>query len=166
MQMIHTRDRAGYTELFNTERRYALRLAYVLTGDHDLAEEVVADAFVHMYPQWQRSRIDDPHAYLRRAVINEVNSAFRRREVRRRPVRAERPRVASGADTGVDDRDAVQHALLQLPVRQRAAVALRYLEDLSERETAEALGMSVGSVKSQVSRGLDRLRGILEGDAQ
>lgn len=161
---------AAFADLFESQRRRALRLAYLLTGDHDMAEEVVAEVFVRLYPRWQQSKIDDPGAYVRRAVINYVNSAFRRLEVRRRHDRASVPRLADPADAGVADRDAVQRALLVLPVRQRAAIALRFLDDLSEAETADALGVSVGTVKSQVSRGLDRLRELLdanqEGDAQ
>jgi RNA polymerase sigma-70 factor (sigma-E family) len=151
-----------FATVFAAHHRGVLRLAYVLTGDAGLAEEVAADVFTSMYVSWQRGRIEDPGAYLRRAVVNRVNSAFRRREVRRRPQRTQPRQLAAAADAGVDDREAVQRALLQLPVRQRAAVALRYLEDLSESQTADALGVSTGTVKAQVSRGLDRLREILE----
>ncbi len=161
---------AAFADLFESQRRRALRLAYLLTGDRDLAEEVVAEVFVRLYTPWQQGKIDDPGAYVRRAIINHVNSTFRRLEVRRRHDRTNVPQLAAPADAGVDDRDTVQRALLVLPVRQRAAIALRYLDDLSEAETADALGISVGTVKSQVSRGLDRLRELLdanqEGDAQ
>lgn len=162
---------AAFADLFESQRRRALRLAYLLTGDRDLAEEVVAEVFVRLYPKWQQGKIDDPGAYVRRAVINHVNSTFRRLEVRRRHDGPNVPQfAAAAADAGVEDRDAVQRALLVLPVRQRAAIALRYLDDLSEAETADALGISVGTIKSQVSRGLDRLRELLdanqEGDAR
>jgi RNA polymerase sigma-70 factor (sigma-E family) len=170
MPVVDVAASAAFADLFESQRRRALRLAYLLTGDRDLAEEVAAEVFVRLYPKWQQGKIDDPGAYVRRAVINHVNSTFRRIEVRRRHDRPNVPHLAAAADAGVEDRDAVQRALLVLPVRQRAAIALRYLDDLSEAETADALGISVGTVKSQVSRGLDRLRELLdankEGDAR
>ncbi len=167
MRTVELREEsAGFADFFASQQRKALRLAYLLTGDGDLAEEVVAEVFVRMYSKWQRGTIDDPAAYLRRALINHVNSTFRRFEVRRRLDPLNGSQLASAADSGVDDRDSVQRALLMLPVRQRAAVALRYLEDLSEAQTADALGVSVGTVKSQVSRGLDRMRELLEANAE
>ena len=155
-----------FAEVFESQRRRALRLAYILTGDADLSEDVVADVLVAMYPHWRRGRVDDVDAYVRRAIVNRVNTVFRRREVQRRHDRTERPSVEPAADAGLNDRDLVQRALLSLPLRQRAAVALRYLDDQSEADTALTLGVSVGTVKSQVSRALDRLRQVLstEGD--
>ena len=129
-----------------------LRLAYVLTGDGGLAEDVVADAFAAMYPRWKSGKVDDPVAYLRRAVVNQIRGRFRRNTTRRKFERSARPSESHAAsDTGVDDRDAVRTALLALPVGQRAVVALRFLEDRSEADTAAMLGVSVGTVKSQAA---------------
>ena len=168
MQVVEPRRSDAFAEFYTDHKRSALRLAYLLTGDGELAEEVVANVFVRLYPK--HTTIEEPAGYIRRAIINEVNSTFRKFAVRRRYAETHRSSDAAAADSGVDDRDAVQRALLMLPVRQRAAVAMRYLDDLSEADTATALGVSVGTVKAQVSRGLDRLREILdakqEGDAR
>ena len=150
---------ARFAILFAQQRLPALRLAYVLCGDAQSAEDVVAEAFARMYPAWRRGRIDDPVAYLRRAVVNEVRGGFRKLGVRRRHETGSPSTVP--ADGRIEDREVLRSALMTLPPRQRAAVALRFLEDLSEADTAAALGVSVGTVKSQVSRGLDLLRAAL-----
>jgi RNA polymerase sigma-70 factor (sigma-E family) len=152
----------AFARLFASEHASVLRLAYVLTGDGGLAEDVVADAFAAMYPRWKSGKVDDPVAYLRRAVVNQIRGRFRRNTTRRKlERRARRNEAHAASDTGVDDRDAVRTALLALPVGQRAVVALRFLEDRSEADTAAVLGVSVGTVKSQAARGLDRLRAAL-----
>ena len=156
------RDDDAFARLFASEHTSVLRLAYVLTGDGGLAEDVVADAFAAMYPRWKAGKVDDPAAYLRRAVVNQIRGRFRRNATRRRFERSARHAESDApSDSGLDDRDAVRTALLALPVGQRAVVALRFLEDRSEAETAALLGISVGTVKSQAARGLDRLRAAL-----
>jgi RNA polymerase sigma-70 factor (sigma-E family) len=167
-----TRQQAGergddaFAALFESQRAALLRLAYLLTGDAGLAEEAVADAFASMYPRWCAGRIDDPGAYLRRAVVNQIRGRFRRNATRRRFESSVAP-VPPVRDDGLEERERVRHALLQLPPGQRAVVALRFLEDRSEAETAALLGVSVGTVKSQAAHGLERLRNALdrEGDA-
>jgi RNA polymerase sigma-70 factor (sigma-E family) len=152
-----------FADLFEQHRAPALRLAFVLCGDASAAEDAVAEAFARMYPRWRARGVDDPAAYLRRAVVNQVRGGFRRLAVRRRHDATLRPPepVPSG-----DDRYAEQQrlrvALLALPPRQRAAVALRFLDDCSEAETAALLGVSTGAVKAYTSRGLDRLRDLLD----
>jgi RNA polymerase sigma-70 factor (sigma-E family) len=156
------REDDAFALLFASQRASVLRLAYVLTGDGALAEDVVADAFAAMYPRWKAGKVDDPAAYLRRAVVNQVRGRFGRNATRRRFERGARCDESHAAsDTGFDDRDAVRVALLALPIGQRAVVALRFLEDRSEADTADLLGVSVGTVKSQAARGLDRLRAAL-----
>jgi len=157
-------DDEAFAALFREERAAVLRLATLLLGDPDAAADVVADAFARMYPHWRRGRVDDPAAYLRRAVVNGVRGRWRRRT--RTPVAVP---VLDGDGVPIadlsgpaTDRVAVQRALLALPPRTRAAIVLRFLDDLSEADTAAALGISVGTVKSSVSRGLVRLRGALE----
>ncbi|MGQ0824866.1 MAG: RNA polymerase sigma factor [Actinomycetota bacterium] len=157
---------AGFGDVFETYRRPALRLAYVLTGDAAEAEDVVAEAFARMYPHFTSGKIEDPGAYLRRTVVNVVRGRFRRLATRRNYEAGRRrgePSIGSD-DVGVVERDSLRLALLSLPPRQRAAVVLRVLEDLSEADTAAMLGVSVGTVKGYVSRGLERLRAVL-GDA-
>jgi RNA polymerase sigma-70 factor (sigma-E family) len=153
--------------LFETHRAAALRLAYVLCGDAGAAEDIVADAFARMYPRWRRGGILDPAAYVRRAVVNQVHGRFRRLALQRRHEATRRPDVlvSPAPDATVAQRDELRTALLALPPRQRAAVALRHLEDLSEVETAAVLGVSVGTVKSSVARGLERLRATITTEA-
>jgi RNA polymerase sigma-70 factor (sigma-E family) len=160
--------RAGVREedfslVFNAHHRQAVRLAYLLVSDPDQAEDVVSEAFAKVYVRWRKGEVRDVGAYLRRAVANEANSRLRRRYLERR-VASER----SGDDRGVRlvddaaaDRDEVWQGIQRLPAKQRAAVVLRYYEDLSEAETAEILGCSVGTVKSNTSRGLARLQELL-----
>jgi RNA polymerase sigma-70 factor (sigma-E family) len=141
----------------------ALRLAYLLCGNRERAEDAVADAFVRVYRQMSRTDIREPRPYVRRAVVNEVNSRFRRLALERREASKR-----SGDDRGTrtPDEDLVEHdrmfsALRQLSQRQRAAVVLRFYEDLPEKAIAEAMGISVGTVKSTLFRGLERLRTLL-----
>lgn len=163
--MVRTRtDADSFAAVFNAHHQRAVRLAYLLTGDHHQAEDIVSDVFAKVYLQWQRGRVEDVGPYLRRAVANEANSKLRRRYLERRHAQER-----SGDDRGVvrvddhaADRDQVWQAIQRLPDRQRAAVVLRYYEDLPEREVAETLGISVGTVKSQVSRGLNRMRELLD----
>lgn len=154
---------ASFASVFNAHHREAVRLAYLLCGDHHQAEDIVADAFTKVWKQWRRGNVDNVRAYLRRAVVNETNSKLRRRYLERREAEKR-----SGDDRGVrliDDhaaeQDQVWQALSRLPERQRTAVVLRYYQDLSEADTAEVMDCSVGTVKSQTSRGLDRLRVLL-----
>ena len=156
-------DADSFAVIFNTHHRDAVRLAYLLTSDADQAEDIVSEAFAKVYRQWQAGRVDDVGAYLRRAVANTANSKLRRRYLERREAsrRTGDERGVRRIDDDAADRDAVWQAVSRLPDKQRAAVVLRYYEDLSVEETAEVLGVSTGTVKSQVSRGLDRLQQLL-----
>ncbi|MTV25895.1 SigE family RNA polymerase sigma factor [Nitriliruptoraceae bacterium ZYF776] len=156
-------DATSFAAVFNAHHRQAVRLAYLLVSDPHLAEDVVSEAFAKVYVRWAKGGVRDVGSYLRRAVANEANSRLRRRYLERR-VAEER----SGDDRGVRlvdehaaEHDEVWQAIQRLPDRQRTAVVLRYYEDLSEADTAEVLGCSVGTVKSQVSRGLARLQELL-----
>lgn len=150
----------SFAEVFNVHHRRVVRLAYLLTSDADQAEDVVAEAFAKVYRRWHRGEIRDVGAYLRRAVVNEANSSLRRRYLARREAsrRTGDDRGVRLVDEQAADHDEVWRALATLPARQRQAIVLRYFEDLSEADTAALLGVSVGTVKSQVSRGLDRLQ--------
>jgi RNA polymerase sigma-70 factor (sigma-E family) len=136
----------------------AARLAYLLTGDRALAEDLVHEAFVRLFGRFRDLRNPDAfRAYLRTTVVNQARSHFRRRRVERAYVeRGGRAPDVAPADPG--GRDELWEALRRLQPRQRAAIVLRYYEDLTEAQTAEILGCAVGTVKSLVSRGLDRLR--------
>ena len=153
-----------FAAFFEDHRQSALRLAYVLCGSSGDAEDVVAESFARMYPAWVKGRVDEPAAYLRRTIVNQVRGGWRHKEVQQRidpKFRVMASMHSPGADVEVNARDAVRVALGSLPPKQRAVVALRYLEDLSEAETADALGCSIGTVKAHASRGLERLREVL-----
>lgn len=154
-----------FASVYRVHHRRAVGLAYLLLSDPNQAEDVVAEAFAKVYVRWRRGDVRDVGGYLRRAVVNEANSKLRRRYLERRVAqqRSGDERGVRLVDEHAADRDEVWQALRRLPDRQRAAVVLRYFEDLSEAETAEVLGCSVGTVKSQTSRGMARLRQLLTG---
>ena len=135
-----------------------VRLAFGLTGDRWLAEDIAQTALARAYVAWRRvSRADDPDAYLRRILVNASNRRFRRRQVTDQP--GDLPEVAvEGPADLVGERAALLAALRQLPPRQRAVVVLRYWNDLTDAQIAAALGCSPGTVRSQLSRALATLR--------
>jgi len=136
-----------------------VRLAYALTGDAGHAEDLAQTAFARAYASWGRvRRAGDPDAYVRKIVINEHRNLFRKRRVAEE-LRADLTDAAGGSgQPGPQDGGALLDALDRLGPRQRAVIVLRYWLDLSETETAAALGCSVGTVKSQTSRALATLR--------
>ena len=144
-------------------QRDLLRTAYLLTGDRDSARDLVQTALARTYLRWPHiRRTDAPEVYVRRVMVTTHAGWFRRRvdEV----LAAEPPdRGLADAAGAVDERDAMWALLRTLPRGQRACVVLRYYEDLSEREVAEALGCSAGSVKRQTARAMDKLRAALGG---
>jgi RNA polymerase sigma-70 factor (sigma-E family) len=155
--------RARYAEVYALHHDRLVGLGFLLTGDRHRAEDAVAEAFARAWPHWRRGRVTDERAYLTRAVVNEVNSVGRRtgRDERYRAThRPAAPDATAGTD-GTVDRVAIVAALAKLPKRQRAVVVLRFYDDLSEASTAALLGMRLGTVKSQTSRGLARLRQLL-----
>jgi RNA polymerase sigma-70 factor (sigma-E family) len=136
-----------------------VRLAYGLAGDLGHAEDIAQAAFARAYASWGRViKAGDPEAYLRRIVINENRRRFRKQRVAE--VLLGVPPDSSIPDPAAesDERAALLPALRQLPPRQRAVVVLRFWLDMSEADTAAALGCSVGTVKSQASRALVTLR--------
>ena len=160
------RETGGLAELFRRHVDEARRLAFLLTGDRVLAEDLVQDAFVKVLGRFHDLRSRDAFWwYLRRTIVNLSNSHLRRRRVERAWLERQRPEAAAPASPSIEERDRVMTALMTLRPEQRAAVVLRYYEDLSEADTAEALGRPVGTVKSMVSRGMDRLREELGDDA-
>lgn len=156
-------DGGSYAEVFATHHPRALRLAYLLTSDREVAQDVVATAFIKVYPHWKRGAVNDIGAYLRRAVSNEARSSLRRRYRRRehdRRLHAD-DRGSLGAGERIVERDAMWAAVSGLPERMKQCVVLHYYEELSQQETADILGISIGTVKSSLSRGLDRLEQLL-----
>lgn len=150
--------------LWREQYRSLVRLARVLVDDHGVAEEVVQDAFVRVHGRLHRVPVDKAPAYLRSAVLNGARSTLRRRLVQRKHEPTPPQPVESSELLGLkgEQRRAVLAALRSLPRRQREVLLLRYYLDLSERETAESLGISVGSVKTHAHRGLAALAHLLE----
>lgn len=139
----------------------ALRLAYLLTGDRELAEDLAQEAFVRVARRLGGLRNDDSiRWYLRRTVINLANSHLRRRRVERShlPTLAGSTATASFGAVDVVTTRAVREAIAQLPVKQRAVVVLRYYQDLTDQQIASVLGWPVGSVKSTLHRAAAILR--------
>lgn len=153
--------RSAYAEIFATHHAEVFRLATLLCGDRHRAEDATAEAFVRVFPHWSKGRVNDVRAYLRRAVVNEVRTRGRRRVLEERPFRRLWPSSVDAAEDRSIERHRMLDVLARLPVNQRAVLALRFYEDLSEAETAEALGLRVGTVKSQTSRALARLRDLM-----
>ncbi|MGW2614231.1 SigE family RNA polymerase sigma factor [Streptomyces sp. NPDC001500] len=137
-----------------------VRTAYLLTGDVHHAEDLTQTALAKAYRSWRRiSRSDNPEAYVRRMLVSCNSDRFRKRRVVEALTAA--PPERAGRDEGagrVEERGSLMAGLAQLPPKQRAVVVLRYWEDLSEAEVAEVLGCSQGTVKSQASKGLAKLR--------
>jgi RNA polymerase sigma-70 factor (sigma-E family) len=156
------------TSLYAAHYRSLVRMAALLLRDADEAEEVVQDAFVAMHDAWRRLRdADRALAYLRQSVVNRARSALRRRAVRERhaePAGEPHRHLPSAESEAMraEDRRAIVEALRLLPERQREAIVLRYYADLSEADTATAMGVSRGAVKSHTSRGMAALRTNLE----
>jgi RNA polymerase sigma-70 factor (sigma-E family) len=167
---VSTRDRTEFVEFATARARALHRAAYLMVGDPQLAQDLVQEALTKTYVAW--SRLRDPHqaeAYCRKAITTTAISWFRRKGWdNERPTEhlPEVDRGASGPETSLAERDAVWQAVRELPPRQRAALVLRYYEDLTEARTAEAMGCAVGTVKSQVSAGLTKLRERLGDDVE
>ena len=136
------------------------RAAYLLCGDWHEAEELVQDALARAFVHWKRVEAsENPDAYVRKIVVNEAKQRWRRRRPKASPAFVEQAVPDGAHERAVHDE--LLNALKQLPARQRAAVVLRYFEQLSEAETAQALGCSVGTVKSSTHRAVTALRLIL-----
>ena len=144
--------------------RYApggIRLAFLLTGDRNRADDLAHEAFVRCVGRFAHLRAHRAfEAYLRRAIVNLHTSGIRHRYAERDWLRREGPRLARATASlpDVAGREDLWRALGALPARQRAALVLRYYEDLSENDTAGVLGCSVAAVKSLVARGSETLR--------
>ncbi len=136
-----------------------LRTAYLISGDPHTAEDLVQTALAKLYLSWDKiAQRDSIDGYVRRIIVNEHNSLWRRPWKRRESATDQVPeQPCTEARAGTADAD-LWTFVQSLPRKQRAAIVLRYYEELSEAETAEVLGVSVGTVKSQTSRALAALR--------
>ncbi|WTW98897.1 SigE family RNA polymerase sigma factor [Streptomycetaceae bacterium NBC_01309] len=153
-------DEAEFREYAAARWERLVRTAYLLIGDRHLAEDLAQSALEQAYAGWHRvSRSGNRDAYVHRILVRCNARRFRKRRVDER-LTAAVPDTATAVDphAGVDIRPALLAALAELPSRQRAVIVLRYWSDLSEQDVATAVGCSVGTVKSQASKGLAKLR--------
>jgi RNA polymerase sigma-70 factor (sigma-E family) len=160
-----TQRDAEFREFVEARWPALVRFGYVLTGDAGHAEDLVQHALERCWRQWKRIETGSPERYVKKAMANLAVSRWRGR----RFAEVALPDGAEGALVDSTEhhyavRDAVWREVRLLPPRMRAVVVLRWLEDMTEAETAAALGCSVGSVKSQSSRALARLRERVDGD--
>jgi RNA polymerase sigma-70 factor (sigma-E family) len=151
---------AEFREFVEARYMELLRMAYLLTGSSHEAEDLLQSALVKVMRRWQR--VDDPMAYLRRALVHQNISMWRRFRMREIVTEVLPERSEHDPADVVAQRHSLHAALLELPPRMRAVVVLRYVADLPEAEVATMLGCSAGSVKAQASRGLARLREALQ----
>lgn len=169
-------DRGGHVEygatidlaaLYSEHRLSLARIALLLVDDMATAEDVVHDAFIAL--QQNAHKLRNPSAalaYLRTTVVNNSRSLLRKRQTVRRHLSLAREENAAAADAELivaAEHQEVLAAVRQLPQRQQEVLVLRYWSNLSEAEIAEALGISRGAVKSNASRGMDKLEALLEG---
>lgn len=151
----------GFREFVAARGAALSRTAYLLCGDHAAAQDLAQEALTKTALHWERVRHGNPEGYVRKVMLNQHLSWWRRRSQHEYPV--ESPPDATGADPTGDfaERMEVRAALASLAPRQRAVIVLRYFEDLSEKDIAAALGVSPGTVKRQASNALAKLRKVL-----
>lgn len=152
-------DRSEYDTFVEASWHRLLRTAYLLARDWGAAEDLVQTALLKAWQAWPRLG-DEREAYVRKIIVNLHVSWWRRRWRQAELTSESPPDQAQAADHlgQADDRELVWQALGRLPARQRAVVVLRFFEDMTEAQTASTLGCSVGTVKSQASRALAKLR--------
>ncbi|MHB8510582.1 MAG: sigma-70 family RNA polymerase sigma factor [Actinomycetota bacterium] len=164
MAEIDIGSRGRLARLYAQHAPSALRLAYLISGNKSEAEDLVHDAVVRMAARFSDLRHEEAFPfYLKRAVVNRAASQSRRRRIERDWSRRQRERTTDIPD--VATKDELWQAMLELPVRQRAVLVLRFYEDLSEAQTAETLAIPKGTVKSLTSRALESLREVIKDEA-
>lgn len=159
-------NEADFTDFVTHRAPSLLRTAFLLCGgDHGAAEDLLQDVLERAYPRWRRIRTK-PESYLRAALANAAANRWRTRSrrVSEVPLDLATTPTRSGHEQQVVDHDEVVQALRHLPPRMRAVLVLRFFDDMSEADVAKALRCSTGTVKSQTSRGLARLRAHLESE--
>ena len=157
--MTERRDAAMFSELVEHRSHALLRTAYLMVGDRQLAEDLLQEALIKAYMAWPRLREHDRfEAYVRRTIVTTSISWRRRRSFHERPSDALPERSSTDPVDGLGTHQVLLAHLRTLPPRQRAAIVLRFYDDLSVADTADVMGCSPGTVKSHVSIGLAKLR--------
>jgi RNA polymerase sigma factor (sigma-70 family) len=153
--MPGTRD---FAEVYRDYWSGAASVALQLTRDHAAAEDIAAAALARVWPHWEAGRVSQPWGYIRKTVVNETINRARKAARERTAMTEYWPPEERCQEELLVDLDEVERLLAELPPRQRDVLQLRFLQDLTEREVALRLGISVGTVKSTASRALARLR--------
>jgi RNA polymerase sigma-70 factor (sigma-E family) len=149
----------AFTEFMSVRSASLFHTAYLIVGDHQLAQDLLQESLIKTYIAWPRLRdVSGAEAYTRKTVVTTAISWRRRRSFHERPTDRMPDTAVPDPGEAVSTHASVVAQLRSLPPRQRAAIVLRYYEDLSEAQTADVMGCSIGAVKSQVSTGLARLR--------
>ncbi len=156
-------DDADFAAFVAASARRLLRSAYLITGDRTEAEDLLQTALERAYRRWPSIRQKDvPEAYVRKIIVTAAVDTARRRTLRRAPLDEEQlPGLPDPAVEGIPGRAALLSCVRELPAGQRAVLVLRYFDDLTEADTARALGCSIGTVKSQHARAMARLRDLV-----
>jgi RNA polymerase sigma-70 factor (sigma-E family) len=154
---------SGFDAYVRQHAQALCRSAFLLTGDRHLAEDLVQTALAKVALRWDRIVAHgDATPYVRKVIVRTAIAWRRRRSSGEVPTSSLPERTTQAEhDSPADRRDLLHHALLEVPARQRVALVLRFYEDLSVAETAKAMRCSVGTVKSQTSKGLAHLRAVL-----
>lgn len=163
VEILHRR--AKIEELYAENAAEAIRLAYLLTGDPDLAQDLAHDAFIRVFGRYQHiTRPDSFGTYLRTSVVNACRDHFRRQKRHREILRHRRPSEEDNAShlPDVAERDRFLQLLHAVPTRQRIAVVLRYYEDLSEQQVADAMNCSLRAARSLITRAIQNLRASMD----
>ena len=156
-----TGRKARLEELYRVQVAPLQRLAFLLTGDHHLAEDITQQAFVRFYRRFFDLReASAAPAYLRRTVVNLAHTHHRRSRREREHLQTFEREGAAVELPNVEDHDLIVHKLARLPHRQRSAIVLRFYEDLTEHQAAEVLGCSSAAMKSLTARAMASLRGM------
>jgi RNA polymerase sigma-70 factor (sigma-E family) len=165
MTVRHESDVAAYSEFVSVRSPSLFRTAYLVIGDYQLAQDLLQESLIRVYGAWPRVRdVKNAEAYTRRTIVTTSISWRRRRSFHERPTSVLPEAVGADDTDRVGVCDELWAELHRLPPRQRAAVVLRFCEDLSEAETAELMGCSVGAVKRQVFVALGKMRDHLGAD--
>ena len=159
MVVLRQPDREAFSEFASARSGSLFRTAYLVIGDYQLAQDLVQESLVKTYLAWPRLRdVTKAEAYTRRIIVTTCVSWRRRRSFTERPANDVPDAGVIDPTTLLPEQGELWAAVRRLPTRQRAAVVLRFCEDLSQAQVAELMGCSVGSVKRHTSLALDKLR--------
>lgn len=159
MAVRSSREATAFTEFMSARSASLFRTAYLIVGDYQLAQDLLQESLIKTYIAWPRLRdVSKAEGYTRKTIVTTAISWRRRRSFHERPMDPLPDPTVPDPGEALTTHASMVVQLRTLPPRQRAAIVLRYYEDLSEAQAAEVMGCSVGAVKSHVSTGLGRLR--------